>query len=266
MPLLLALPMPLMTTATTMMMHHPHPITVLLVAAVVVGAMMTMNTMTMMPKMPIMKPTMMVPMMPIKVPLVMAPIFKRNTAMTRTMIIIHSLMPLFLLALQGVIIAMLLVVLPMPSMILSIAMVLVAVMMISCCCHVLMSPCNQMFLHQTLPHFLAPVAIQNGTPAWKSRGKTKGRIHQIVKMSVPLPTNVYLVLLAAVDPLPQSPICLNQLPSCLLMVPVSGQTIIGIPEGMACKELTHPKHCDTIFDNGCEGTQTVMTCKRCKWS
>jgi hypothetical protein len=40
----------------------------------------------------------------------------------------------------------------------------------------------------------------------------------MVKMSVPVPTNVYLVLLAAVDPLPQSPICLNQLPSCHLMV------------------------------------------------
>jgi hypothetical protein len=40
----------------------------------------------------------------------------------------------------------------------------------------------------------------------------------MVKTSVPVPTNVYLVLLVAVDPLPQSLIHLYQLPSCLLMV------------------------------------------------
>jgi hypothetical protein len=43
--------------------------------------------------------------------------------------------------------------------------------------------------------------------------------------------NVYLVLVAAVNPLPQGLICLNQLPSHLLMVlvgsPVLGQSIIG---------------------------------------
>jgi hypothetical protein len=40
----------------------------------------------------------------------------------------------------------------------------------------------------------------------------------MVKMSVPVLMNVYLVLVAAVDPLPQGMIHLNQLPSCLLMV------------------------------------------------
>jgi hypothetical protein len=46
----------------------------------------------------------------------------------------------------------------------------------------------------------------------------------MVKMSVPVPMNVYLVLLAAVNPLPQSPIHPNQLPSCLLMVLVGSQS------------------------------------------
>jgi hypothetical protein len=59
----------------------------------------------------------------------------------------------------------------------------------------------------TLPHLLAPITIPNGMPAWKSRGMTSGRIHQMVKMSVPFPINVYLVLVVAVDPLPQSLIC-----------------------------------------------------------
>jgi hypothetical protein len=40
----------------------------------------------------------------------------------------------------------------------------------------------------------------------------------MVKMSVPVLMNMYLVLLVAVDPLPQSLIHLNQLPSCLSMV------------------------------------------------
>jgi hypothetical protein len=39
---------------------------------------------------------------------------------------------------------------------LTIAMMLVAVMMISCRCHVLTSPCDQMFLYQTLPYFISP--------------------------------------------------------------------------------------------------------------
>ena len=106
-------------------------------------------------------------------------------------------------------------------------MLLVAVMMISCHCHVLTSPCNQMFLHQTLPHLLAPIAIPNGMPTQKSRGTTLGRIHQMVKMSVPVPTNVYLVLLVAVDPLPQSPIHLNQLPSHLSMVLVGSRSQVN---------------------------------------
>jgi hypothetical protein len=43
--------------------------------------------------------------------------------------------------------------------------------------------------------------------------------------------------------------------------------LLPLPDGMACKEPAHPNtlDCDTIFDNGCEGTQTVTTCKRCKW-
>jgi hypothetical protein len=40
----------------------------------------------------------------------------------------------------------------------------------------------------------------------------------MVKMSVPFLMSMYLVLVAAVDPLPQDVICLNQLPSLLLMV------------------------------------------------
>jgi hypothetical protein len=81
-----------------------------------------------------------------------------------------------------------------------------------------------MFLHQSLPHLLAPIAIPNGMPAWKSRVATLGRNHSMVKMSVPFPMNVYLVLVVAVDPLPQGLICLNQLPSHLLMVLVGSQS------------------------------------------
>jgi hypothetical protein len=44
------------------------------------------------------------------------------------------------------------------------------------------------------------------------------RIHQMVKTSVPVLTNMYLVLLVAVNPLTQNLICLNQLPSCQSMV------------------------------------------------
>jgi hypothetical protein len=55
--------------------------------------------------------------MPIKVPFEMAPIVKRTTAIMTTMIT-HLPMPLLLLAPPGVIIAMLLAVLPMPSIIL----------------------------------------------------------------------------------------------------------------------------------------------------
>jgi hypothetical protein len=156
--------------------------------------------------MTIMKPTLMMPKMPTKVPFVMAPIAKRTEAMRRIMITL-SLMPLLLLAPQCVVIAML-----------TITKKLVEVMMISCCYHVQTSPCNQMFLHQTLPHILAHVTIPNGMPAQKSRGTTLGRIHQIVKTSVSVPTNVYLVLVVAVNPLPQSLIHLNQLPSHFLMV------------------------------------------------
>jgi hypothetical protein len=47
----------------------------------------------------------------------------------------------------------------------------------------------------------------------------------MVKMSVTFPMNMYLVLVVAVDPLPQDLIHLNQLPSHLLMV--LGQSIIG---------------------------------------
>jgi hypothetical protein len=81
-----------------------------------------------------------------------------------------------------------------------------------------------MFLHQSLPHLLAPVAIPNGMPTQKSRVTTLGRNHPMVKMSVPFLMNVYLVLVAAVDPLPQDLICLNQLPSHLLMVLVGSQS------------------------------------------
>ena len=96
----------------------------------------------------------------IKVLFVMAPIVKRTTTMMRTTIT-HLPMPLLLLVWQGVIIAMLLSVLPMPSVFLIISMLSVVVMMISCHFHLLTSPCNKMFLHQTLPHLLAPVAIWN---------------------------------------------------------------------------------------------------------
>jgi hypothetical protein len=48
-----------------------------------------------------------------------------------------------------------------------------------------------MFLHPTLPHLLVPVAIWNVMPTQKSTGTTLGRIHQMVKMSGPVPTKVY---------------------------------------------------------------------------
>jgi hypothetical protein len=46
----------------------------------------------------------------------------------------------------------------------------------------------------------------------------------MVKMSVPVPMNAFLVSVVAVDPLPQSLIHLNQLPSCRLMVLVGSQS------------------------------------------
>jgi hypothetical protein len=114
----------------------------------------------------------------IKVPFVMAPMVKRITTMMMTMIT-HLPMPLLLLVQQGVITTMLLSVTPMPSMFLIITMLLVAVMMISYH-HLLTSPCNQMFLHQTLPHLLAPIAIQNAKCTLNSRGTMlMGRIHQM---------------------------------------------------------------------------------------
>jgi hypothetical protein len=183
---------------TTMMtMPHPLLITVLLVTAVVVAATMTMKTMMMMPTMPMM-PTIpfpvlhlvMTPPLLILVPFVMVPIVKMTTMMMTTMTPPLP-MPLLLLELLVVIIAKLLAVLPMPSMIVLIAMPLVTVMMISCHYHLLTSPCNHMFLHPTLPHLLVPVAIWNVMPTQKSTGTTLGRIHQMVKMSGPVPTKVY---------------------------------------------------------------------------
>jgi hypothetical protein len=52
---------------------------------------------------------------------------------------------------------------------------------------------------------------------------TLGRNHPIVKMSVPFLMNMYLVLVAAVYPLPQGLIHFNQLPSHLLMVLVGSR-------------------------------------------
>jgi hypothetical protein len=72
--------------------------------------------------------------------------------------------------------------------------------------------------------FIGPIAIPNRMPTQKSRGTTLGRIHQMVKTSVPFLMNVYLVLVAAVDQLPQGLICLNQLPSCLSIVLVGSQS------------------------------------------
>jgi hypothetical protein len=65
---------------------------------------------------------------------------------------------------------------------------------------------------------LTHVAIPNGMPARKSRVMTLGSNHPMVKMSVPFLMNMYLVLVVAVNPLPQDLFCLNQLRSCLLMV------------------------------------------------
>jgi hypothetical protein len=45
-----------------------------------------------------------------------------------------------------------------------------------------------------------------------------GRNHPMVKTSVPFPMNMYLVLVVAVDPLPQDLIHFIQLPSHLSMV------------------------------------------------
>jgi hypothetical protein len=62
-------------------------------------------------------------------------------------------------------------------------------------------------------------------PAKKSRLMTLERNHHLMKkMSVPFPMNVYLVLVAAVDPLPQGLIHLNQLPSHLSMVLAGSQS------------------------------------------
>jgi hypothetical protein len=51
-----------------------------------------------------------------------------------------------------------------------------------------------------------------------------GEEPSMVKTSVPFSMNMYLVLVAAVNPLPQSLICLNQLPSHLSMVLVGIQS------------------------------------------
>ncbi len=91
-------------------------------------------------------------------------------------------------------------------------------------CHVLTSPFSQMSLHQSLPHLLAPVAIPNGMHAQKSRVMTLGRNHPMVKTSVPFLMIMYLVLVTAVNPLPQDLIHLNHLPSHLSMVLVGSQS------------------------------------------
>jgi hypothetical protein len=79
-----------------------------------------------------------------------------------------------------------------------------------------------------------------------------GRIHQMVKMSGPVWTNVYWVLFVAVDSLTQSPIHLNQLLSHLLMLVGSQSQVIQwldllwtflllpLPEGIAHEDLAHP--------------------------
>ncbi len=72
--------------------------------------------------------------------------------------------------------------------------------------------------------FIGPVTIPNGMPARKPRVMTLGRNHLMVKTSVPFLINVYLVLVVAVHPLPQGLICLNQLPSHLLMVLVGSRS------------------------------------------
>jgi hypothetical protein len=84
-----------------------------------------------------------------------------------------------------------------------------------------------MFLHQSLQHLLAPVAIPNGMPTRKSRVTTLGRNHPIVKTSDPFLMNVYLVLVLAVDPLLQGLLCFNQLPSHLLMVLVGSRSEVN---------------------------------------
>ncbi len=188
----------------------------------VLSIMMTMTMMTTMAVMPmipfpILHLVMSHPLL-IKVPLVMAPIVKRTTTMMRISITCLPMPPLLLVP-QGVIITMLLLVFPMPSMFLIIEMLLVAVMMISWHCHLLTSPCNQMFLHQTLPHLLASITIWNIMPTWKSRGTMLGRIHHMVKQPEwSSSKNMYWVLFVAVDPFPWSPTHLNQIPSHLLML------------------------------------------------
>jgi hypothetical protein len=72
--------------------------------------------------------------------------------------------------------------------------------------------------------FIGPRCNPNGMPTQKSRVMTLGRNYPMVKTSVPFPMNMFLVLVAAVDPLPQDLICLNQLPSCLSMVLVGSQS------------------------------------------
>jgi hypothetical protein len=66
-------------------------------------------------------------------------------------------------------------------------------------------------------------------PQWNACSKVKSydigeEPSNLVKTSVPFLMNVYLVLVAAVDPLPQGLICFNQLPSRLLMVLVGSQS------------------------------------------
>jgi hypothetical protein len=117
-----------------------------------------------------------------------------------------------------------------------------------------------MFLHQSLQHLLAPVAIPNGMPTRKSRVTTLGRNHPIVKTSDPFLMNVYLVLVLAVDPLLQGLLCFNQLPSHLLMVLVGSRSevnqllgllwifiMLPLPERIACKEFW--EHTKTLRPN-----------------
>jgi hypothetical protein len=66
--------------------------------------------------------------------------------------------------------------------------------------------------------FIGPCCNPQWNATRKSRVTTLGRNHPMVKTSVPFPMNMYLLLVAAADQLPQDLICLNQLPSHLLMV------------------------------------------------
>jgi hypothetical protein len=113
-----------------------------------------------------------------------------------------------------------------------------------------------MFLHQPLPHLLAPIAIQNVMPAQKSRGMTSGRIQHMLKMSGPVLTNVYQVFcgsqsftlkhhLFKLNNKLSFDVSRQMVSGCSMIGPVVNLPLAAPPRGAGLQRTSTPKHIAT---------------------